>query len=203
MYTQFDDDGNVQMVEEPSADYTYTYADYLKWQWEERVELFKGAIMKMAAPNTKHQMISVKLLGNFISVLANKTCRVFHAPFDVRLPVQNRKRDNEITTVVQPDLCVVCDEAKIDERGCLGAPDIVIEILSPGNSKKEMQAKFGLYEEAGVLEYWVIIPVEEIVIIHYLETSKYSRNKIFSSGQVITSELLPALEIHTTDIFKP
>ena len=202
MYTQYDDDGNMQMVEEPSADYIYTYADYLKWQWEERVELFKGIVMKMSAPNTRHQVVA----GNFYlalrMLLVKATCCVFIAPFDVRLPIQNRKKDREITTVVQPDLCVVCDESKIDERGCCGAPDIIIEILSPGNSKKELKNKFELYEEAGVLEYWIVAPAEEFITIWYLEDGRYTKGKPFATDQIITTPILPGLEINTTDIFK-
>ncbi len=201
MYTQYDDDGNVQMVEEPSADLIYTYADYLKWKWEERVELFKGAVMKMAAPNTKHQVIAGNLYFKLKSFLNAFPCKVFIAPFDVRLPVQNKKKDNQITTVVQPDLCVVCDETKIDERGCLGAPDIAIEILSPGNNRKELHYKFDLYKEAGVLEYWVVVPSVEMIIIWYLEDGKYGKSKPYTSGQIITTPILSGLEINTTDIF--
>ncbi len=201
MYTQYDDDGNVQMVEEPSADYIYTYADYLKWKWEERVELFKGIIMKMSAPSSKHQMIVGRLHLPIGTFLQRKSCSVFIAPFDVRLPVQNKKKDNEVTTVVQPDLCVICDKNKIDKRGCIGAPDIIIEILSPGNNKKELQNKFELYEEAGVLEYWIVVPSVEMIIIWYLEDGKYSKSKPFTSGQIITTPILPGLEINTTDIF--
>jgi Uma2 family endonuclease len=183
MFTQYDDEGNRQMVEEPSADYIYTYADYLKFKFEERLELLKGRIMKMATPNTRHQSILLKLSYSVYSFLKEKTCSVYIAPFDVRLPVQNRKRDNEITTVVQPDLCVVCDASKVDEKGCCGAPDIVVEILSPGNSKRELQNKFELYHEAGVLEYWIVAPTEEFIIIWYLENGKYIQSKPFSAGK--------------------
>ena len=202
MYTQYDDNNNLQLVEEPSADYTYTYADYLQWKWQERVELLKGIIMKMAAPNTRHQVVSGNLYFQVRTFLNKQPCLVFQAPFDVRLPVKNKKRDNEITTVVQPDLCIVCDETKIDERGCCGAPDIMIEILSPGNSKKELQNKFALYQEAGVLEYWIVAPSEEFIVIWYLENGTYKMSKPFASGQIITTPILPGLEINTTDIFK-
>lgn len=202
MYTQYDDDGNVEMVEEPSPDYIYTYADYLKWKWEERVELFKGVIMKMAAPNTKHQSIIGDIYLQIGFFLQRRSCRIFLSPFDVRLPVQNKKKDEEVTTVVQPDLCIVCDDSKIDKLGCIGAPDIMIEVLSPGNSKKEMQNKYDLYEEAGVPEYWIVVPEEEIVIIYTLINDKYDRSKVYSSGQIITTPILPGLEINTTDIFK-
>lgn len=144
------------LVEEPSAELNYTYADYLKWKISERVELFRGQILKLAAPNTSHQTISGNLHFQLKTFLQNKSCRVFSAPFDVRLPIQNRKKDNEVTTVVQPDLCVICDPEKLDARGCCGAPDLVIEILSPGNSTTEVQIKFEVYEEAGVKEYWLV-----------------------------------------------
>jgi Uma2 family endonuclease len=202
MFTQYDDEGNLQMVEEPSADYIYTYADYLKFKFEERLELLRGRLMKMAAPNTKHQVVAGNLYYYLRSRLNKQSCNVFIAPFDVRLPVQNRKKDNEITTVVQPDISVVCAPDKIDEKGCCGAPDIIIEILSPGNSRRELQNKFELYQEAGVLEYWIVAPTEEFLIIWYLENGKYIQSKPFSAGQTITSSVLPGFQLDTTDIFK-
>ena len=127
----------------------YTYADYLMWKIKDRLELLKGKIFQMGAPSLTHQTVSM----NFSRLLSNyfyKTpCKLFAAPFDVRLAKKGEK-DNEVYTVVQPDLCVVCDADKLDERGCWGAPDLIIEILSPGNSKKEMLNKYELYEEAGV-----------------------------------------------------
>ncbi|WP_042344549.1 Uma2 family endonuclease, partial [Capnocytophaga canis] len=136
----------------------YTYADYLLWKFEERVELLKGKIFKMSpAPSLKHQKISMNLSGLLWQFLRGKKCQLFSAPFDVRLPKKEEKGDN-IHTVVQPDLCIICDESKLDERGCIGAPDLIIEILSPGNSKKEMKNKFELYQESGVEEYWIVNP---------------------------------------------
>jgi Uma2 family endonuclease len=202
MFTQYDEDGNLQMVEEPSAGYIYTYADYLKFKFEERLELFKGRIMQMSAPNTRHQLIGGNLYFQFRSFLIGQPCIVFIAPFDVRLPVQNRKKDNEITTVVQPDLCVVCDNSKIDEKGCCGAPDIVVEILSPGNTKKDLQQKFDLYEEAGVQEYWIAAPEQKIILVYILEHGNYIGKKPYSEGMIITTTILPGLEIPVADIFK-
>src|SRR6202022_2892292 len=162
MFTIFnEDEERYQLVEEPDPFLSYTYADYIEWKFKERLELLRGKICKMGAPNTLHQVVAMKLFYELYSFLQRKECHVFVAPFDVRLPVKNRKKDNEITTVVQPDICIVCDAEKIDERGVCGAPDLVIEILSPGNSKKELRDKYELYEEAGVSEYWVINPVEE------------------------------------------
>jgi Uma2 family endonuclease len=202
MYTIMDDDGNINMAEEPSPEYTYTYADYLKWKFEERLELFKGKIFKLSAPNTAHQKIAGNIYLRARLILETQKCQVFIAPFDVRLPVKNKKKDNEITTVIQPDLCIVCDETKIDERGCCGAPDLVIEILSPGNSQKEVCLKFQLYEEAGVKEYWIINPVEENLIVYTLDVEKFGGGKMYAGGDRIKSASVMGLSIDVTDIFK-
>jgi Uma2 family endonuclease len=134
---------------------SYTYADYLLWHFKERVELIKGKILKMSpAPNRNHQDISGNLYYELRSFINKGTCKLYTAPYDVRLiNFKESTDDNQIITVVPPDLCVICDTNIIDERGCLGAPDLIIEILSPGNSKKEMDIKFDLYEENGVSEY--------------------------------------------------
>jgi Uma2 family endonuclease len=202
MFTVMNDEGEISMVEEPSSDYSYTYADYLQWKFEERLELFKGKIFKLAAPNTKHQVISMRLQLRIGGFFENTPCFVFVAPYDVRLPVKNREKDNEITTVVQPDLGIVCDTSKIDDRGCCGAPDLVVEILSPGNSQKEVQLKFELYEEAGVKEYWIINPVEENIVVFILnEEGKFGGGKMYA-GKTISPHFVPELKIQVRDIFK-
>lgn len=203
MFTVFDEDeGKFTRVEEPDPSLSYTYADYLKWNFEERLELFRGKIFKLSAPNTKHQEISRELLGNFYNYLKGRKCKVFTAPFDVRLPVKNKKKDNEITTVVQPDICVICDDSKLDDKGCIGAPDLIIEILSPGNSDKEVQLKFELYEEARIKEYWLINPVEENAIVFILdENNKYAGGKIYAGNMIIKSWAVPGFEIITKEIF--
>ena len=139
MFTVFSEEESTYIqVEEPDHSLTYTYADYLQWKYEERLELIRGKIYKMSpGPASMHHQVSMKLSAELYLFLKGKQCQVYAAPFDVRLPVKNRKKDHEVTTVVQPDICVVCDESKIDSRGCCGAPDLVIEILSPGNSKKK------------------------------------------------------------------
>ncbi|MFJ1263021.1 Uma2 family endonuclease [Capnocytophaga canis] len=178
----------------------YTYADYLLWKFEERVELLKGKIFKMSpAPSLKHQKISMNLSGLLWQFLRGKKCQLFSAPFDVRLPKKDEKGDN-IHTVVQPDLCVICDESKLDERGCIGAPDLIIEILSPGNSKKEMKNKFELYQESGVEEYWIVNPTDENILVNVLEDGKYRILKPVVD-EYITSVKFPELKIHTSDIF--
>jgi Uma2 family endonuclease len=203
MFTTMNDEGEITLVEEPSPDYIYTYADYLKWEFEERLELFRGKIFKLAAPNTRHQVISMRLQLRIGGFLEKNPCFVFVAPFDVRLPVKNRKKDNEITTVVQPDLGVVCNGSKIDERGCCGAPDFIIEILSPGNSQKEVRLKYELYEEAGVKEYWIINPVEENIVVHVLNNEgKFQGIRMYAAGHVIRSSCIEGLQIDVKEIFK-
>ena len=153
MFTIYDTDKNeFSKVEEPDPSLNYTYADYLKWNFEERLELIRGCIFKMSpAPSPLHQQVTGNIYVIMHKFLRKKKCVVYQAPFDVRLPVKNQDKDNQVTTVVQPDICIICDEAKIDERGCNGAPDLIIEILSPGNSNKEVKLKWQVYRL--VLQY--------------------------------------------------
>lgn len=203
MFTEYNEDDNeFQLVEEPDPSLSYTYADYLKWNFEERLELFRGKIFPLSAPNTKHQQISVNIVYLIKTFLANNPCKVFAAPFDVRLPVKNRKKDTEVTTVVQPDISVICDESKLDERGCIGAPDLVIEILSPGNTQKEIRIKHDLYEEVGVKEYWLVYPTEESVAVFILNANgKYDGAKIYATGENIRSAAVAGLIVNLKQIF--
>lgn len=183
----------------------YTYADYILWQFKERVELFKGRLLPMAAPNVKHQRISGNLYLKLASHFLGKNCDVFHAPFDVRLPLPKSKatKDN-VDTVVQPDLCVICDENKLDKQGCVGAPDLVVEILSPGNSKREMKDKLELYQEAGVLEYWVVDPERSIVFVYCMEmkTRKFVMQlPHLTDEDVLESSTLEGLHISLEEVF--
>lgn len=181
----------------------YSYADYFRWKFQERVELIKGFIHKMSpAPSPRHQEISYALglkLGQYIY---GADCKIYPAPFDVRLPDSKKKTDeNDIFTVVQPDLCVICDPNKIDNKGCEGAPDLVIEILSPGNSKKEMGIKFDLYEENGVKEYWMVEPGERVVYVYILKGKKFVGLKPFIEDEVIHCTIFPKLKFELKDIF--
>ncbi len=181
---------------------SYTYADYLLWQFKERVELIKGKIFKMSpAPNLRHQRISVRIFTNIYSFLSGKSCEIFIAPFDVRLSTKN-KNEEAATTVVQPDLCIVCDDRKLDTQGCIGAPDLIIEILFPGNSKKEMRGKYFLYEENEVKEYWVVIPDEEILQRYILDDQlKYVAQLPNVQGDIVGITFLPGFELSVDDIF--
>lgn len=131
------------IVKEPTVEYgNYSYADYLTWQMDEMVEIIKGRLFKMsAAPQRIHQEISGRVFYQLFKYLENQPCGVYAAPFDVRLPYKSNKNE-DIRTVVQPDICVICDKGKLDDAGCLGTPDLIVEILSLGNNKKELRYKY-------------------------------------------------------------
>jgi Uma2 family endonuclease len=154
------------------------------------------------APNPTHQRVLRELFTVFELFYSNHKCELFFAPIDVRLLNKNKStNDNKIYTVVQPDLIVVCDEEKIDERGCLGAPDLVVEILSPGNSNKEMNIKYELYEEAGVKEYWMIHPTERQLLIYVLENGKFIGKKPIIESENAISYLFPKLKFPLKKLF--
>jgi Uma2 family endonuclease len=149
----------------------YTYADYLTWMDDVRRELYDGFIKLMTpAPSRQHQKISTNLTRILSNFLIHKVCEVYHAPSDVRFP-KNRKslEDKQVYTVLQPDLYIVCDLSKLDARGCLGAPDLIIEIVSPKNSKRDLKDKFDIYQEHGVREYWIVNPNDENVNVFLLD----------------------------------
>jgi Uma2 family endonuclease len=186
---------------------TYTYADYLTWRFEQSVELIKGKIFKMSpAPSSKHQQVALKLSAKlFYEVQQKNACKVFQAPFDVRLldKKKSQKANKDIYTVVQPDICVICDKSKIDKKGCIGAPDLIIEILSPGNSKKELRTKFALYEESGVKEYWVVFPSEHVLQQYVLsQNEKYELKSSFVEDEIFNAHIFPDLQINLSEIFE-
>ncbi len=182
----------------------YSYADYLTWQFQERVELIKGWILKMSpAPSMHHQSSSTTIQGEMYSYFKKSSCRLFVAPFDVRLLDKRKsKEDRKVYTVVQPDICVICDEQKLDERGCIGAPDLIVEIVSPGNSKREMKTKYDLYEENSVREYWIANPLEKNIMLYVLKAKKYQLKKIFFDDETIESAIFKGLKIELKDVFK-
>jgi len=196
------------IVEEPISEYgnldvnkSYTYLDYLKWQFEERVELIKGRIFKMSpAPNRRHQTLLANVNRQFDFFFLQHPCNYYFAPFDVRLPIPNKKKPN---TVVQPDFCVICEESKLDDAGCIGAPDLIVEILSPSNQKHDLATGFSLYEEVGVKEYWVVFPNERMVVVYALVNGKYVGSKPFIDElEPIGSSLFPDLKIELKEVFR-
>jgi Uma2 family endonuclease len=183
---------------------SYTYADYLLWNFKERVELIKGKIFKMSpAPSRSHQEISWLLARQLDKVFHKSTCKMYAAPFDVRLiNFKESCSDNQIITVIQPDLCVVCDTNKLDEKGCIGAPDLIIEIVSPGNSNREMTIKYDLYEENGIKEYWIVNQAEKTILIYVLVEDKYVGIKPITEKGKLESPTFPALKFSVKNVFK-
>lgn len=185
---------------------SYSYADYLTWQFKETVELIKGKIMLMSpAPNVKHQRVSMNFSGSLFNFFKRKKCQVFAAPFDVRL--YDRKKsilaNEDIHTVVQPDLCVICNPDILDAQGCNGAPDWIIEILSKGNSKREMQIKYELYQESGVQEYWIVYPNDQAINQFVLdESGRYQLKQMYTDDDMATPYLFPELAIDLTEVFE-
>lgn len=178
----------------------YSYADYLTWAFKERVEIIRGKVLRMSpAPGRKHQKIATNLSGLAWLHFRKKDCQVFEAPFDVRLPVP---KGEQPYTVVQPDLSVICDPEKLDDRGCNGAPDLVVEILSPGNAEREMKDKYGVYEAAGVREYWIVDPEHESVSAFVRnESGIYQGLAPKVKGEIIASNIFPDMKIDLGEVF--
>ncbi len=181
----------------------YTYGDYAKWPDEERWELIDGVPYNMSpAPSRIHQKILGELHKQIAVYLTGKTCEVYIAPFDVRLP-KGDENDEQIDTVVQPDLVVVCDREKLDERGCKGAPDLAVEVLSPGTAGKDMKIKLALYERVGVKEYWLVDPSNKTVQVYQLETAgPYGRPGIYTDADQLKVGLFPDLTVDLSMVFK-
>lgn len=195
-----------EILGEPVSEYAkldlnkdYTYWDYLNWHFSERVELIRGKVVQMfSAASSQHQGI----LGGFHlqvgNLFKNAPCKVRLAPFDVRLNIPKGVKDS---TVVQPDLCIICDMSKMNKRGCNGSPDFILEILSPSNSKHDLQVKFELYEEAGVKEYWIADPENKIILQYYLQGDKYIGTAPKTEDMTITSYLFPEMTLHVANVF--
>jgi Uma2 family endonuclease len=196
-------------AEEPAALYLshsklYTYADYMTWMDDKRRELINGVVYELfSAPKRIHARVSSKLsfaISWFINKRKGK-CEVYYAPFDVRFPKNGETADNKIYTVVQPDICVVCDPAKLDERGCIGAPDLIIEVQSPSTAKRDLNQKFFLYEEAGVKEYWVVFPDKAITVFLLQENGKYNEGTTYEYEGKVPVTIFKGLEIDLNELF--
>jgi len=173
----------------------YTYADYCTWDDGERWELIDGVAHMMAPPSTRHQEISGEIFGQLRDFLRGKPCKVFAAPFGVRLAA-----DDEDGMVVEPDLVVICNESKIDDKGCKGAPDLVVEILSPSSAQRDKWVKFHAYRRAGVREYWIVDPDSKTVTAHLLEGDKYT-TMAYGGDDKAPVVVLPGCEIDLGDAF--
>jgi len=184
-------------IEDYSEDRHYTYADYLEWEGPQRYQLINGEVFQMASPSVAHQALLMGLSIQFGSWLQDKPCKVFAAPLDVRLFPEE---DNSDDTVVQPDLLVVCDKDKLGKGSVNGAPDLVVEIVSPSNSHRELFIKFQYYLEAGVREYWVIDPEEQKVQVHIYENGHYLSTGYKNNARIPVT-ILPGFEIALADLW--
>jgi Uma2 family endonuclease len=173
----------------------YTYADYRQWPEDQRWELIDGEIYAMTAPLRIHQDIVTELgrqIGNF---LQSKLCKLYIAPFDVRLPHKN-EADDRVDTVVQPDISIICDPSKLDKLGCRGAPDWIIEVLSPSTALKDMNSKRSLYEQHGVQEYWIIHPEDRWIMVYLLNAqATYGKPEIFGMDEPTAAQLFPDFQV--------
>ena len=182
-------------LKQHEASRRYTYADYCGWDDDERWELIDGIPYAMAAPSISHQSVSGNIHLQIGQFLRGKTCKVFYAPTDVRLSAD--KKDD---TVVQPDLLVVCDKSKIDEKGVIGAPDMVVEILSPSTASHDMVRKYTLYLKAKVREYWIVDPVSKTVVAHILGDGAYS-GKSYGETETVPVSVLEGCTVDLAEVF--
>ncbi len=190
---------------QPTKGSLYTYKDYLTWADGKLRELYNGMVMTLSAPSSRHALVTSTILSNiswFIKKRKGK-CKVVHAPFDVRFPKEGQTADDQITTVFQPDICVICDLSKIDERGCLGAPDLIVEVQSPSTAKFDMDQKFHVYESSGVKEYWVAFPKEKAITVFILqENGRYDDGTAYEYDVKIPVHIFQGLEIDLKDLFE-
>lgn len=185
----------------PAKKEQYTYAEYLLWEGPERYELINGEAFMLASPARIHQDISMELSRQFANYLEGKKCRVYAAPFDVRLFEQEGDRPEDVQTVVQPDISVICDLNKLDGRGCKGAPDLALEILSPSNVQYDTLVKLKLYQQAGVREYWVVSPEDRTVHVFLLEGGALVLRKAYGVSDLARVHVLDGCQIELSKVF--
>ncbi len=180
----------------------FTYGDYCTWGEDERWELIEGVPYDITpAPLRVHSTIAGGILKQLLPFFDGKSCEVHFAPFDVRLP-KGKEGDEKVDTVVQPDILVVCDEKKLDEKGCRGAPDLVIEIFSPSSASRDAVLKRRIYEKHGVREYWTVDPANRIVYLYSrTESGEFGKMVVFGDADVIKDPLFPGLEIDLKRVF--
>ncbi len=179
----------------------YTYKDYFGWPDEERWELIDGIAYDMSpAPSIDHQDILGRLFVEFLVYLKGKSCKVFLAPVDVILP-KDDETEEECQTVVQPDIVVICDQLKLNSKRCNGAPDLVIEILSPSTTRKDITVKFSLYERVGVKEYWIVHPLDKTILVYKLDGNRYARAEMYSAADKINVGIFEDLIIDLATVF--
>lgn len=186
----------------PQEDGKFSYADYLSWPEDERWEIIDGIAYMQASPSPIHQEILVSLLAQIHHYLSDKTCKVYPAPFCVRLMNDDEKNNEDIKKVVEPDITIVCNKSLIDEKGYNGTPDMIIEIISPTSIKMDRFIKFNSYEKAGVREYWIVEPGGKLVNVFILqEDHRYGRPETYTEDDEIKVSVFPDLIIDLKPVF--
>ena len=186
----------------PQENKKYTYADYLTWPENERWEIIDGVPYMQAAPTPIHQEILMEISKQFAVYLTGKPCKVYPAPFCVRISKGDEKKNEDIKKVFEPDITIVCDKSKIDKEGCKGAPDLIVEILSPSSIKMDRVEKFNRYEKAGVKEYWIVEPEGKLVSVFVLQDNqRYGRQDIYTEDDKINVFIFPDLVVNLKPVF--
>ncbi|GHT11839.1 hypothetical protein FACS189426_14320 [Bacteroidia bacterium] len=208
---ELDKQQKTMVVKEPPTVYglenpiRYTYADYMSWMDDKRRELIDGVVFDLfGAPTMFHAEASGSIFNRFWNYIKRRKgeCKVFHAPFDVRLPRNGETEGDKIYTVVQPDVCVVCDPSKLDKAGCIGAPDLIVEVQSPSTAKKDLNEKFNLYERSGVREYWVVFPNDKAVTVFRLQKDgEYNKGKTYPYESKVPVGIFKGLKIDLKELF--
>lgn len=184
------------------AEKRYTYADALAWDESERIELIEGEpFVMMSPPKRIHQKVSIAVARQLANYLEGKRCEVYTAPFAVRLFERKDDTPYDVDTLVEPDITVVCDPDKLDDAGCKGAPDLIMEILSPSTQRHDRLTKFNLYQRAGVREYWIIDPDQRVVSVYTLEEGAYHAATAYPAGALVPVGVLEDCAIDLKAVF--
>jgi Uma2 family endonuclease len=185
----------------PAQQERATFAQWLTWDGDDRCELLGGEIVMMAPPSRLHQEISMELTRQIANYLEGKRCKVYPAPFAVRLFEQEGDDPKDVDTVVQPDISIVCDPKKLDDRGCKGAPDMVAEILSPSTRRHDRLTKLNLYQQAGVKEYWIVEPETQSVQVFLLRDGVFRIHEDYSRTDVAKVNALDGCFVELSKVF--
>jgi len=179
----------------------YTFADVLTWDESDRIEIIDGYPVMMSPPSRAHQEALIGLSAQLYDYLKGKKCKVYPAPFGVRLFEQDGDSPEDVDTMVEPDISIVCDPNKLDDHGCKGSPDMVIEILSPSTRRHDRLTKFNLYQRAGVREYWIVDPTDKSIQVFVLEDGRYSAKDFGTAEDNLRVNVLEGCTIDLAQVF--
>ena len=186
----------------PAEKRRYTFADCLTWGEDKRIEIINGEAVMMAPPSRIHQEISFEISRQIGNYLEGKQCRIYPAPFGVRLFESDGERPEDVDTMVEPDISIVCDRSKLDDRGCKGAPDMVLEVLSPSTQRHDQLVKLALYQQAGVREYWIVDPMNKTVRVMLLDSSGLLQlHEIYNQDSVAKVNILDGCFVELSKVF--